>query len=236
MAADFVERRTDLAKRAVFDGIDQHGKNIAVFDHRLFQLGQHDRRLSGVPRLKIAQALALRLLFLVAGTGQLDSLLGHALRVEEGIDADDRVGARLHQSPRNALIELVLRQGLDQQIVATLPGGFPQRRASRRSDTRRIDRFAQMSEYLPDHFAFVDEGDDLHHAAAFWADDGEHFVYARQQHRPHKPCRLTDGRFLRSASALALPLPSSVAISGDSGAAASAVTALRQGELGASTP
>ena len=138
--------------------------------------------------------------------------------------------ARLHQSPSNALIELVLRQGLDQQIVAVLPGGFPQRRAVRQGDARRIDRLAKMGEYLPDHFAFVDEGDDLHRAAAFRAEEGEHFVDARQQHGPHKPCCLTGGRFLRFG--LGFALPSSVAIAGDYGAATSAVTALGQGGVG----
>ena len=60
-----------------------------------------------------------------------------------------------------------------------------------------------MGEDRPDRFAFVDgvasghEGDDLHHADVFRADEGEYFIDARQQHRPHKPCRLTDRRFLR---------------------------------------
>lgn len=54
-----------------------------------------------------------------------------------------------------------------------------------------------MGEYHPNRFAFVDEGDDLHRAAAFLADQREHFVDTRKQHRSHKPCRLTDGRFLR---------------------------------------
>ncbi|MFZ4535753.1 hypothetical protein [Propionivibrio sp.] len=51
-------------------------------------------------------------------------------------------------SPRNAPIELELRQGLDRQVAATLPGGFTQRRASGRGDARQIDRFSQMGESI----------------------------------------------------------------------------------------
>jgi hypothetical protein len=38
-----------------------------------------------------------------------------------------------------------------------------------------------MREDFPHRLPFVDEGDDLHHAAAFWADEGEPFIDARQQ-------------------------------------------------------
>ena len=53
-----------------------------------------------------------------------------------------RAASAARSSPRNALIELVLRKGLDQKFVVARPGRFPQRRAVRRGDARRVDRLA----------------------------------------------------------------------------------------------
>ena len=47
------------------------------------------------------------------------------------------VRGSLPTSPRNALIELVLRKGLDQKIVAARLCRFQQRRAVGRGDARR---------------------------------------------------------------------------------------------------
>ena len=115
LAADFVQRRADLAERAALDRIDQHGEDVAVLDHRLLELLQHGRRLVGIAGVEVAQALDLRLLFLVGRARQFDFLLGHALRIEEGIDADDRVGAVV------LLVLVIHRLFLD---LAALVAGF----------------------------------------------------------------------------------------------------------------
>lgn len=65
LPTNFIKRGADLAQRAGLDGIDQHSKDVAVFNHRLFQLFQHDGCGRRVSCLEITQALDLPLLFFV---------------------------------------------------------------------------------------------------------------------------------------------------------------------------
>ncbi len=71
-------------------GFHHHGEDVAIVDYRLAQLGQRSLGLAGVALLEIGQARELRLLFALGRARQFD-LAGHAraVRVEEGIDADD---------------------------------------------------------------------------------------------------------------------------------------------------
>jgi len=57
-----------------------------------------------------------------------------------------------------------------------LPCHLPQRPASCCRRTRRIARFVQVHQYLPDFRRFVNESDDPHRAAALRAGEWKHFA------------------------------------------------------------
>ena len=71
---------------------------LSVVDHRFLQPREHRRRLLRVALLEVLQALQLALLFFLGRAGEFD-VIGHrlAVRVAEGVDADDRILAGVLQ-------------------------------------------------------------------------------------------------------------------------------------------
>jgi hypothetical protein len=63
-----------LPERAAAHRIHQHFEHVLIVDHRLLQAEEHGAGLVLVPRLELAQALQLALLFLFGRADQLDLL------------------------------------------------------------------------------------------------------------------------------------------------------------------
>jgi hypothetical protein len=88
------KRRACLSERADAHRVHQHGEDVLVLHHRLAQALEHRRRLVRMARVELAQAPELALLFFLGGADQLELRRYRvAVRVAEGVDADDRVGA-----------------------------------------------------------------------------------------------------------------------------------------------
>jgi hypothetical protein len=92
LPAHLEQRVGDLPQRAAAHRVHQHREDVAVGDHGLLQALQHRRRLGAWRCVEVGQALQLALLLVLGRTRQLDGL-GHrvAVRVAEGVDADDGV-------------------------------------------------------------------------------------------------------------------------------------------------
>ena len=92
MPADLVHGIADLPQRTPAHGFHHHCEDVAVVDHGLTQSGQAGLGVAGIALLEIRQPLELRLLLAFGGARQFD-LAGdaRAVRIEEGIDADDGV-------------------------------------------------------------------------------------------------------------------------------------------------
>src|SRR5689334_9748382 len=72
LPADLEERAGDLPERADPHGVHQHLEHVPVLDHRLAQPAELERRLRGVPRVELVQALELRPLLLLGRPRELD--------------------------------------------------------------------------------------------------------------------------------------------------------------------
>ena len=84
----------DLAQRTAAHRIHQHLEGIAVVDDRAPQALEQLRRLARMAFVEGSEALQLRLLLRIGGARQLHRRRrGAAVRIAEGVDADDGIGA-----------------------------------------------------------------------------------------------------------------------------------------------
>src|SRR5947209_9293363 len=92
LAAHPEERLRDLTERADAHRVHQHGEDVAVVDDRLLKALQQARRVGCVARMEVVEALELRFLLVLGRARELEALRHRiAMRVAEGVDADDRV-------------------------------------------------------------------------------------------------------------------------------------------------